>query len=105
MRTLKTYVPALALVAAATGCQRSPIDVSEPKTYQYYMEHSDETKVVAGKCSDFEKKEFSVLPPSKQMAWRETPTGINCANARNAAATLVITEHQRGLAEAAAKYK
>lgn len=105
MSALKTYVPALVLMAAATGCQRSPIDVSEPRTYQYYMEHSDETKVIASKCKDFELKEFSVLPPSKQMAWRETPTGINCANAQSAAAMLIITEHQRGLAEAAAKYK
>lgn len=83
------------------ACQKHATDVAEPKSHQYYMQHAEETKAVAAKCNEFEQNELSTLPPSKQVAWRETATGINCTNAVSAKGLLAIAELQRRRAEAA----
>lgn len=101
MKSTSKIICSIVTVSVLGGCQKQPTDVAEPKSYQYYLQHAEETKEVAAKCNQFEQNELSTLPPSKQMAWRETPAGINCTNAVTAKGLLAIAELQRRREEAA----
>ncbi|MBY0240236.1 MAG: hypothetical protein K2X55_13065 [Burkholderiaceae bacterium] len=105
MTNIAKTIVSLAVFAALGACQKKPTDVAEAKSYQYYLEHGEETKTVAAKCSEFEQNELSMQPPSKQAAWRETAAGINCSNAQGAKPYVMLAELQKKRAEAAAKYK
>ena len=102
LTTLKIAFP-LAVLTMLGACQKHPNDVAEAKSYQYYMEHAEETKAVAEKCSDLEKNELSTLSPDKRAAWQQTASGINCGNAQRARTMLVLTEFQRERSDAAKK--
>lgn len=101
MNSLCKKAISVLFLSALGACQKQAAEVGEAKSYQYYLEHSDETKSVADKCYDFAKNELSTFSPDKRVAWEQTPTGINCSNANRARTILVLAEQQREMADAA----
>lgn len=87
------------------ACKDKPvINGEEAKSEAYYLQHSDEAKIVAEKCEEFANTAYSTMPPSKQKAWLETVDGINCTNSKEAYGTILINAYQQRLRDAAAKY-
>jgi hypothetical protein len=75
-----------------------------PRSEAYYLAHAEEAKQMTAQCRAFAANELSVMPPSKQLAWKETSSGINCANAETANEQIVRSARQQRMIEAARKY-
>lgn len=104
-KTLEKYLVFSLLPLMLIACKDKPIiNGDEAKSEAYYLQHSDEAKVVAEKCVKFEKNSYSAMPPSKQEAWLETVDGINCKNSRNAYGIIIMNAYQKRLRDSAAKY-
>jgi hypothetical protein len=71
----------------------------------YFSKNPEIAMAISKKCIDFERKEFSKMSSADQKGWQDTTDGINCKNARTAAAWHVLSERQRKLEETARKYK
>lgn len=104
-KILKNFLVFSLFPLSLIACKDKPIiNGGEAKSEAYYLQHSEEAKVVAEKCVEFENNSYSAMPPSKQKAWLETVDGINCTNSREAYGTITMNAYQQGLRDAAAKY-
>lgn len=97
------FLIVIALVCSACEKQNSLTDVPA-NSLAYYDKNPIEAKQVSLKCLDFEKNEFSTMSPSKQKAWAETSSGINCNNAKYAYSNEIMRSRNRAMAESNKKY-
>jgi hypothetical protein len=95
----------LVCLVALSACQKTTITgISDAQSTDYFRKHPEIGKAVAYKCVDFEQKEYSRLTSGAQKEWQDSTDGINCRNAREAAAWIVLSEQQHKHSEASRKY-
>lgn len=102
----RTVFAFIACLVSLTACQKTSVTgMSNAQTVDYFANNPEIAKSTAEKCYDFERKGFSKMSSADQTRWGDSTDGINCKNAREAAALHAFTERQRALRESARKYR
>jgi hypothetical protein len=89
------------------GCidkKEIPVPVEPAKSKAYFSKHNAEAEVIAKKCLAMYDNELSVKSPVELEAWRQTPAGINCTNAMEAAYIARRNAQQKAYEDSAKRF-